>query len=199
MYQRTSLFIGLLLTLASILPAHAAEPRQAERGIMIRVAQLYIAPGEGSAKLAQVQPGREVAILEKSNNWLHVFATLSGQRADRPVTEEDDSGEPADRREVTGWILDKGVVRASTPNGDQILFGAGADAEADASRAHGRKGAANDAFYLYFHTQEYFPNSPLGGEALYRAADIKWQLDRADVMTRPSARMKEAYLREGMD
>ena len=37
----------------------------------------------------------------------------------------------------------------------------------------------------------YFPNSPLAGEALFRAADIKWQLDYEDVMTRPSAKQRD--------
>jgi outer membrane protein assembly factor BamD (BamD/ComL family) len=33
---------------------------------------------------------------------------------------------------------------------------------------------------------------------MYRSADIRWQIDKADVMSRPSAKEKEAYLREGM-
>jgi hypothetical protein len=39
------------------------------------------------------------------------------------------------------------------------------------------------------------PTSPLAGEALYRAADIRWQIDRSDVMTRPSAHERESYMR----
>ena len=34
---------------------------------------------------------------------------------------------------------------------------------------------------------------------MYRSADIRWQIDKADVMSRPSAKEKEAYLREGMN
>ncbi|MGA7442005.1 MAG: hypothetical protein WBW82_07540, partial [Candidatus Sulfotelmatobacter sp.] len=34
--------------------------------------------------------------------------------------------------------------------------------------------------------------------ALYRAADIRWQIDRADVMSRPSARARENYMRAQM-
>ncbi len=176
--------------------AQAAEPGKAEHGVLVRVATIYLSPDNTSSKMADVERGREVAILEKSNKWIHVLATLLGQRTTRAMTEE---SENPDERDITGWILDKGVVRASTPNGDQILYGAAADAEAEASRAHGRKGAAQDAFYLYSRTQEYFPNSPLAGEALYRAADIRWQLDREDVMSRPSARTKEAFLRSGMN
>lgn len=168
-----------------------------QRGVMVRVANIYISPDPNAAKLAQIERGREVAILEHSNQWVHVFATLAGQRSENPIM-SDDSDLP-DVRNVSGWIRDKGVITSSTPNGDQILFGAAASAEDEASQRGGRKGAAGDAFFLYLRAQEYFPTSPLGGEALYRAADIKWQLDRADVMTRPSAHARQAYLREGMN
>jgi TolA-binding protein len=90
-------------------------------------------------------------------------------------------------------------VRTSAPQGDRILFGEAVNSEDEASRRHGRRGAADDARRLYYRVYDYFPNSPLAGEALYRAADIQWQIEKADVMSRPSAREKEAYLREGMD
>lgn len=177
--------------------AYAAE-QTTQRGVMVRQASIYISPDRNAAKLAQIERGRELAIIEHSNQWLHVFATLAGQRSENPMTDEEDS-DVADVRDVSGWIVGKGVVTASTPNGDKILYGAAADAESEASRRGGRKGAAGDAFFLYLRTQEYFPNSPLAGEALYRAADIKWQLDRADVMSRPSSHARQAYLREGMN
>ncbi|HLK34766.1 MAG TPA: hypothetical protein VKT29_16845 [Terriglobales bacterium] len=188
--------ITAIIVLAITLPAFAAE-QATQRGVMIRPATIYISPDPSSARLAQIERGREVAILEHSNQWLHVFATLAGQRTMNPITEED--SDIADVRDVSGWIVGKGVITASTPNGDKILFGAAADAEAEASQRGGRKGAAGDAFFLYLRTQEYFPTSPLAGEALYRAADIKWQLDRMDVMSRPSAHARQAYLREGMN
>jgi hypothetical protein len=34
---------------------------------------------------------------------------------------------------------------------------------------------------------------------MYRSADIRWQIEKADVMSRPSAHEKEAFLREGMN
>src|SRR5436305_1400345 len=83
----------------------------AERGVMVRVAQIYLSPDASSAKLATIEPGREVAVLEKSRDFVHVLASLS---------EPTDTSEG---RDVTGWMLDKGIVRASTPNGDKILFG----------------------------------------------------------------------------
>ena len=195
--MRRHQFAVLTIILALATSAYAAE-QVTQRGVMVRQATIYISPDPNAAKLAQIERGREVAIIEHSNQWLHVFATLAGQRSENPMTDEEDS-DVADVRDVSGWIVGKGVVTASTPNGDKILYGAAADAESEASRRGGRKGAAGDAFFLYLRTQEYFPNSPLAGEALYRAADIKWQLDRADVMSRPSSHARQAYLREGMN
>jgi len=42
---------------------------------------------------------------------------------------------------------------------------------------------------------EYFHDSPLAAESLFRAADVRWQLDKADISTLPSAHEQEAYLR----
>jgi hypothetical protein len=46
---------------------------------------------------------------------------------------------------------------------------------------------------------DLFPQSPRAAEAMWRAADIRWQLQRADSFSRPSAHEKENYLREQMD
>jgi len=48
---------------------------------------------------------------------------------------------------------------------------------------------------LYYRVYDLFPQSPLAAEGLYRAADIRWQVERSDIMTRPSAREREAYMR----
>ncbi|MGA9413907.1 MAG: hypothetical protein WBV60_04405, partial [Terriglobales bacterium] len=68
-----------------------------------------------------------------------------------------------------------------------------------ASRRHGRRGAAQDALRLYRRAYDIFPASPLAGEALYRAADIHWQIDKSDMASRPSAREKEPYMRGTID
>jgi hypothetical protein len=44
-----------------------------------------------------------------------------------------------------------------------------------------------------------FPQSLLLQESMWRAADIRWQLQKADASTLPSAHEKENYLREQMD
>lgn len=152
-----------------------------QRGAMIRVANIYIAPDATSAKLGEVDRGREIVVLETSREWVKVEANVTQERI------------------LTGWILSKGMVQASTPNGDRILFGEAVDSEDQASQRNGRRDAAQDAFRLYYRVYDLFPNSPLAGEALYRAADIHWQIDRSDVMSRPSAHERDPYMREGMN
>ncbi len=168
----------------------------AERGALVREAVIYLTPNTDAAKLGNAERGREVIILETTRNWLHVEALLGSSRpADAAFIYEEEDQE----KTVSGWIADKGVIRSSTADGDRILYGEAADSEDEASRRRGRRGAASDAMRLYRRVYDYFPASPLAGEALYRAADIRWQLEKEDVMTRPSARAKEAYLREGMN
>src|SRR2546422_8394395 len=171
----------LILVAAIVLFTLGARAAEYKRGAMVRAGMVYISPDRSSAKLGQIERGREVIILETSREWLHVEAN---------VTEE---------RTITGWMLDKGVVRASTPSGDKILYGEAVDSEDQGSKRRGRRGAAQDAMRLYYRVSEYFPNSPLAGEAMYRSADIRWQIEKADVSSRPSAKARESFLREGME
>jgi hypothetical protein len=166
----------LTLLFASVQPSAAVI-----RGAMMRVGTIYVSPDATSAKLGEVDRGREVAVIQTSPGWLNVEAQLTQDRV------------------LTGWILDKGVVQSSTPNGDMILFGEAVDSEDQASQRHGRRGAAQDALRLYYEVSQLFPSSPIAGEAMYRSADIRWQIEKVDVMSRPSAHEKEAYLREGMN
>jgi len=165
----------VLVGLCFVPSLHAAP---AERAIMVRETYIYIMPDQASTRMANLRLGQEVAILERSREWLH-------------ITQVDGN--------VTGWIIDKGVVRASTPEGDKIVFGAAADSEVEATRRYGRKGADKDAMRLYRRVAEYFPQSPLAGEALYRAADIRWQLEAIDVSTLPSAKERNPIFRQLID
>ncbi len=168
----------------------------ADHGTIVREAVIYLSPDPTSHKLAQAERGREVVLLDKSRNWLSVEAMLGYANQPDPAFVEDDE---AERKTVTGWILDVGVVWPSTPNGDRIIFGSAVDSEDEASRSHGRRGAAQDALRLYHRVYDLFPTSPLAGEALYRAADIKWQIDKADFLSRPSAHEKESFYRQNID
>lgn len=174
---------GLLV--AGILPLLCPLLTRAEvvRGTPIRVAPIYLSPDATSAKIADADRGREIIVLDTSNNgtWLHVEANLTEERT------------------VTGWMQNKGMVLPSTPEGDKILFGEAVDAEDQASQRNGRRYAAQDAMRLYGQVAEMFPQSPLAGEGMYRSADIRWQLEKVDVMSLPSAKEQDAYLRRGMD
>ena len=87
----------------------------------------------------------------------------------------------------------------TTPNADQVLMGEAANQESLASDPRGPANAAQSARLLYRRLVEMFPNSPLAPDAAWRAADILWQLQKADASTRPSAKEKEPYLRDQMD
>lgn len=167
-----------------------AAVAQAPHATVVRTATLYVSPDTTSAKMAQVGLGRNLVLLETTPGWAHVEAVLPNTLQPDPLDDEPQF------RVLTGWIVDKGVVRASTPDGDRIIFGAAIDAENEASRRGGRRGAAADARWLYYRVYDLFPNSPLAGESLYRAADVQWQLDKADVMSRPSAREQDPNLRD---
>jgi outer membrane protein assembly factor BamD (BamD/ComL family) len=188
--------IAKVLLLAALNVAGNFLLLAADRGTLVREAIIYISPDTTSNKLGQVERGRELILLDKSRNWLHVEALLGSARSPDAafVLEDEDEG-----KTISGWVLDTGIVWASTPNGDRILFGAAVDSEDEASLRHGRRGAAQDALRLYRRVFDIFPTSSVAGEALYRAADIRWQIDKADMQSRPSAREKESYLREGID
>jgi hypothetical protein len=62
-------------------------------------------------------------------------------------------------------------------------MGAAANQESLASDPRGPANAAQSARLLYRRLVEMFPNSPLVPEAMWRAADIQWQLQKADAST----------------
>ena len=173
----------LVLLLASTLAFAAVGPR----GLTIREGVIYVSPDTTSAKLSNISRGREVVVLEHSPGWVHLVGTVQSN----PELETE--------RNVTGWMLDKGIITPEVPNGDKIIFGEAVDSEYQASERGGRRGAAQDAMRLYSGLAEYFPNSPLAPESMYRAADIRWQLDLADQRTRPSAKLRDPSMRLPID
>jgi outer membrane protein assembly factor BamD (BamD/ComL family) len=164
------------------MPLLAQEgPPDNKHGIMVRVAQIYNSPDASAPRLGEVPRGREVIILEQSRNWLHVLASVTPEK------------------DINGWIVDKGVIRPDTPDGDKVLFGEAASSELIASQRGGRRGAADDARRLYYRVYDYFPKSPIAGEGLYRAADILWQIQYADIASRPSNRQRDPNMRPEFD
>ena len=164
----------ILVFIFAALPLMAAE-----RGAVVRAAVMYVAPDTTSEKLTTLDRGREMVILERTHGFVHVFATVS------QTFGED--------RDISGWIADRGLITSATPKGDLIVYGEAVDSENEASRDHGRKNAAQDAMRLYRRVWEYFPTSPVASEALYRSADIRWQLDKADKSSRPSSKTMDPH------
>ncbi|MDR3748326.1 MAG: hypothetical protein P4M04_09275 [Acidobacteriota bacterium] len=160
---------------------------------MLRQGVIYISPDTSSAKLSDIGRGREVAVIERTPGWAHIVGTVD-------VTFNIEVGEEERTdRNVTGWVVDKGVITPKTVDGDKVLFGEAFDSEMEASHRGGRRGAAQDAMRLYAGLAEYFPASPLAPQAAYRAADIRWQIEAEDLATRPSAKMRDPSLRLPID
>lgn len=188
-----------------VLPAHAdkkpqqdVKPMAGPRATVLRVTWVYISPDTGSEKVTKEQIGREMVVVEKSGSWTKVFINtdIAEQFSERdtPMVGEDQTPPP-----ITGWMESKGIVQDSTPNGDQILMGAAASQEALASNPRGPANAAERARLLYRRVAEMFPNSPLAPQAAWRAADIQWQLEKADASTLPSAKERDPVYRQQMN
>ena len=172
-------------------------PKNGPKATLVREANLYVQPDESADRVSIITPGREMVIVERSGHWLRVFANIDApesRQSDMPTMEQDEEVVP-----LSGWMVDKGVIDTTTPHGDQILFGEAVNAEDAASEPHPPPRAAQDARLLYRRVVEMFPQSTLTPEAMWRAADIRWQLQKADAATLPSAHEKENYLREQMD
>jgi outer membrane protein assembly factor BamD (BamD/ComL family) len=178
---------------ASLLLSSPFAIGQAQRGTLVHEETIRVSPSKESAKLGEAGRGRELIVVDTSHDWVHVEAILKPPSHDEGATEEEEEG-----KAVTGWVSSKAFVGTTTQDGDRILFGEATDSEEEASRRRGRRDAAQDAMRLYYRVYDLMPASPLAAEALYRAADIRWQIEKADVMTRPSARERQSYLRGQM-
>jgi hypothetical protein len=182
-----------VLALAFICLPSIPSRADALRGTLVQEEDLRVSPSGDAAKLAQIGRGRELVILQTSRDWTQVEAVLRNPSNEEGATPEEQEG-----KTITGWLPSKAVISSTTQDGDRVIFGEAADSEDEASRRRGRRDAAQDAMRLYYRVYDLMPASPLAAEALYRAADIRWQLERSDVMSRPSARERESYLRGQM-
>ena len=193
-----SLRVWNLFFLATLLVALLTFPvrvgAQAQRGTLVHEESIRVSPSGDAAKLGEAGRGHELVIIETGHDWTHVEAILK-----EPSKDADEDDPESEGKAITGWVATKALVNQSTPNGDKIVFGEAADSEDQASRRRGRRDAAQDAMRLYYRVYDLFPTSPLAAEGLYRAADIHWQMERNDVLTRPSARERDAYMRGQID
>jgi hypothetical protein len=163
------------------------------RATMIHPAIVYLTANDDAGHITEVGPGHEVVVIERNGAWVRVFANIDTPDEEGGHEKPEFSEDPATPE--SGWIRDKGIVTATTANGDAILFGTAANLEDVAAQPHAPKDAAEEAHLLYRRVAQYFPDSPLAAEAMFRAADVRWQLDKADISTLPSAKEQEAYLR----
>jgi hypothetical protein len=174
----------------------AEQYDKAARATVLHDANVYVAADADAQKISLVTPGHEVVVVERNGPWVKVFANTDVQDdANEDDRNKPEFGEDANVTPASGWIRDKGVVGPTTPGGDAVIYGSAANFEDEAEQPHAPKGAANSAHLLYRRVAEYFPDSPLAPEAAWRAADIRWQLDKRDISTLPSAKEQEAYLR----
>ncbi|WP_263408418.1 tetratricopeptide repeat protein [Terriglobus tenax] len=197
-------FVVAVLVCASVVgmaqkkkkPKLPPQYQNAASATVLHPANVYVASDEGSQRLSLVTPGHEVTIMDRSPGWVRVFANTDEPEendSDAPEIQDDQQSTP-----VSGWIKDKGVIGPSTPNGDKLLFGAAVIAESQAAEPHAPKDAGASAHFLYKRLFEYYPKSPLAPEAAWRSADIRWQLQKADYASLPSAREMDPNLRPRM-
>jgi hypothetical protein len=154
---------------------------------------VYVDPDDASQRVAEVLPGNEIVVIQRNGPWVKVFANINTN--DDVDPDNDPEFKTPDQEPASGWIKDKGIVTAQTPDGDAILFGLAATFEDAAEQPHAPKDAATEAHLLYRRVYQYFPSSPLDAEAAYRSADIRWQLEKIANSTLPSAKEQEAFLR----
>jgi len=204
-YPWQSLAIGVaaaVLLATGLASGQTKTQRQAEnydkaaRATMLHDANVYVAADADAQKISLVTPGHEVVVVERSGPWVKVFANTDvNDDANENDSNKPEFGEDANVTPASGWIRDKGIVGPNTADGDAILFGSAANFEDEAEHPQAPKGAASAAHLLYKRVAEYFPDSALAPEAAWRAADIRWQLDKLDASTLPSAKEQDAYLR----
>src|SRR5579875_612884 len=189
-----ALFLG-----ASLLPAQKRNPERpvtdaANRATVLHTANVYAMADAADPPISTVVPGREIVINQRNGAWVSVFANTDEKEED-PDQKPEFTDPRQQNNPASGWIRDKGIVGPKTPGGDALIYGAAADLEAKAAEPHAPKGAAESAQLLYRRVWEYFPDSPLAPEAAFRSADIRWQLEKADNSTLPSAHEQDASLR----
>jgi hypothetical protein len=191
--------LAVLVALPAARAQHGRFERPPQNGVYatcIRQNELYSTASQSTPPISEIMPGREMVVVGRNGNWLRVFANT-----DAPDTRQSDQPEFGSQAPppISGWMLDQGIVTTNTLNGDLIVFGAADAAEQAASVPDPPPGMAEQARLLYRRVVLMFPQSRFVAEAMYRAADIRWQMQKADAATLPSAHERQPYLRQLMD
>jgi len=172
---RTRNMIGVLgMLLMTVAACVAAD---IEHGTVVQESPIYVSPDLRASRVGIATRGVDTILMERSTiegkPWAHVLVTIQQGMA-YP-------------KQISGWVDARFVITTTVPNGDQIIFGEAQDSEHASEDRTGRRHAGEDAARLYYRLYEYFPASPLAGEALWHAADLRWQLEKGGVFSRPSA------------
>jgi outer membrane protein assembly factor BamD (BamD/ComL family) len=202
--MRPHLLIAALLIASPLLSQKRKGDRNASgydnaaRATVLHTANVYVMADSSNPPITTVSPGHEVVVQQKNGDWVNVFANTDSKDETDPDSKPEFEDPASNPDPSSGWIRDKGIVGPATPHGDIILFGAAAEFESQASQPHPPKDAAAAAHRLYQRLVDYFPDSPLAPEALFRAANIRWQLDKLDISDLPSAHEQQAFLRPAL-
>ena len=158
------------------------KPLAGPRATALRVTWLYVSPdperAKGGSRAAGPRDGRLPKRAATGSASTPTPTCRKYSEKDAPLIGAPQDAPPP----ISGWMEAKGVVIETTPNGDQVLMGEAANQEALASDPRGPAHAAQTARLLYRRVAEMFPNSPLAPEAAWRAADILWQIQKADIV-----------------
>jgi hypothetical protein len=167
----------------------------AARDTVLHTANVYVAADNSTQPIATITPGHEFIVSSRNEPWLNIFIDTDTPEDTDPDSKPEFEDPNIQKGPSSGWIHDKGLVGPTTPSGDLLIYGAAAELEAQAGQPHPPAEAAAQAQLLYARVGDYFPDSPLAAEALFRAADIRWQLDKVDISTLPSAHEGDGLFR----
>lgn len=131
-----------------------------QKAVALVPATLYLSPDKASAKVGQIRPGMGIGVQSSSGNFVQVFAGASG------------------------WIENQGYVTLDNPQAPELIFGAAVAYENQAETLSGQDEAARDASRLYLSIYSDFPASTRAAEALYRGAEIPWEVQLSEMPRR---------------
>jgi len=171
MRRRAAIATGVLLTalLAAFLAAKGAAGQSAvtlQKSVALVAAPIYLSPDPASAHVGAVRPGEAVGVQSSAGNFVQVFTGVSG------------------------WMRNQGLVRLNNPQAPELIFGAAVGLEDQAESSAGQQQAALDAARLYLAIYDNFPQANRAAEALYRGAEIRWEISLDEMPKRrtPSER-----------
>ena len=197
--MRTGFFAFSALLVIAV-QANAAQkppaPSNGPKATVIRNTNLYVAPDTSSSRLAEISPGRDGDRGEKRPLAARV---RQHRRGDLAIAGYPGVWSRSGRR--PGIRMDVGSRRSEL--GDpQGRFDSVRRRREPGERCHVSTGAPErcpGSAFLYQRMSDFFPQSPLAPEAAWRSADIRWQLQKVDISSLPSAHEKDAYLRDQID